>query len=191
MANGVYTIKRFIDISGASIGLVLLSPVLLVAGLLVRWTSPGPCIFAQIRVGRNGEPFRCYKLRTMYADTASMPTHEVARAQITPVGQRLRRSKLDELPQLWNVLKGEMSLVGPRPCLPMQAELIAERRRRGVLQMRPGITGLAQIRGIDMSDPARLAENDAKYLDLASLRLDIEILFRTFFSAAGRGDRVR
>ncbi len=191
MANGDYTIKRLIDVVGAATGLVLLSPFLGAGILLVRWTSSGPGLFAQTRVGRNGQPFRFYKLRTMYAGTASVPTHEVAGARITPVGRLLRHSKLDELPQLWNVLRGEMSLVGPRPCLPRQAELVSERRRRGVLQMRPGITGLAQIRGIDMSNPERLAENDAEYLHLASLRLDIEILFRTFFSAAGRGDRVR
>jgi O-antigen biosynthesis protein WbqP len=112
--------------------------------------------------------FRCHKLRTMYAGTASMPTHEVSVSRITPIGGFLRRTKLDELPQLWNVLKGEMSLVGPRPCLPAQTVLVEERRRRGVAALRPGITGTAQLRGVDMADPAKLAEIDAEYLAAAS-----------------------
>jgi len=183
--------KRLMDAAGAAAGLLLLWPLLLAAVLLVRLTSPGPGIFTQVRVGRDGVPFRCHKLRTMAAGTPSLPTHEVATAQVTPLGRFLRRSKLDELPQLWNVLLGEMSFVGPRPCLPMQVELIEERRRRGVLGLRPGITGLAQVGGVDMSDPVRLAEIDAEYAARASLRLDLELLAATVLGGAGRGDRTR
>src|SRR5690606_33878575 len=134
-----------------AIGLVVLSPLILAAMAAIRCTSPGPGIFSQERIGRNGRIFCCHKLRSMYADTASVPTHHVSADRITGVGRFLRRSKLDELPQLWNVLKGEISIVGPRPCLPSQEALVAERRRLGVLALRPGITGLAQVRGIDMS----------------------------------------
>src|SRR5690606_34080410 len=98
---------------------------------------------------------------------------------ITPIGKFLRKTKLDELPQLWNVIRRDMSLVGPRPCLPEQAELILHRRNLGVLQIEPGITGLAQVRDIDMSDPRRCAESDAEYLRNWSLRLDLWLMFRT------------
>jgi len=127
----------------------------------------------------------------MYVGTASVPTHEVSASRITPIGRFLRRTKLDELPQLWNVVKGEMSLVGPRPCLPDQTALVEARQRWGVAALRPGITGLAQLRGIDMADPARLAEIDAEYLASASLPADLEILIGTVLSGEARGDRAR
>jgi O-antigen biosynthesis protein WbqP len=184
-------VKRLIDLFGAAIGLVLLWPVLVVLILLVRATSAGPGIFAQKRIGRYGRPFTCLKLRTMFVDTPSMPTHHASASQVTPFGGFLRRTKLDELPQLWNVLLGQMSFVGPRPCLPSQERLIEERQKRGVLQLRPGITGHAQIQGIDMADPVKLAETDAQYLQQASLLLDLNILFKTVFRAAGREDRIR
>lgn len=116
-------------------------------------------------------------------------THEVSAASVTSVGKFLRSSKLDELPQLWNVLRGEMSLVGPRPCLPVQEELIEERRKRGVLEVLPGITGLAQVEGIDMSDPQKLASRDADYTNSRSFGLDLKIIARTLFGG-GSGDRV-
>ena len=131
-------------------------------------------------MGRHEKPFVCVKLRTMRVGVPSVPTHEAPPNALTPVGEFLRRWKLDELPQLWNVVKGEMSLVGPRPCLVGQRALIEERRLRGVFQLRPGITGLAQVKGIDMSDPFRLAETDAAYMAGMNLRLDLSILVRTF-----------
>jgi len=109
---------------------------------------------------------------------------------VTPLGRWLRRLKLDELPQLWNVLRGDMSLVGPRPCLPSQTELIAERRARGVYALRPGITGVAQVAGVDMSDPPRLAALDATYLATVSAAADLRLLLATV-RGAGRGDRIR
>lgn len=111
--------------------------------------------------------------------TANVPTHQAIVAHVTPIGSVLRRSKLDELPQLWNVLRGEMSLVGPRPCLPTQTRLIEERKRRGVLAIRPGITGLAQVRGIDMTDPVQLAEIDLEYMRSKSLGRDLILMFQT------------
>ena len=117
----------------------------------------------------------------MYAGTASLPTHQVAVGAVTPVGRILRRLKVDELPQLWNVLIGDMSLVGPRPCLPTQKDLIEHRQKLGVYVLRPGISGLAQIRGINMSDPSSCAKADAKYLNSRSLYLDLLILWLTVF----------
>ncbi|TIW65742.1 MAG: sugar transferase, partial [Mesorhizobium sp.] len=168
--------KRTFDLVVAASMLVASSPVLLVAMLAIKASSPGPALFSQTRVGQGGVPFRCHKLRTMYRGTPSLPTHEAPPQSVTAVGKALRRAKIDELPQLWNVLKGEMSLVGPRPCLPTQTELVERRRDLGVLSALPGMTGLAQIRGIDMSTPVLCAETDAAYLRTASLGLDLRIL---------------
>lgn len=173
--------KQIFDIAGAALLLVATSPVLALTVLAVRASSPGPAIFSQVRVGRDGRLFRCHKLRTMYVGTPSLPSHEAPADSVTSVGKVLRKFKLDELPQFWNVLEGEMSLVGPRPCLPTQTELIECRRRLGVLAALPGITGLAQIRGIDMSNPELLAETDAAYLRTASFWLDLRILFGTLY----------
>ncbi|WP_256749820.1 sugar transferase [Mesorhizobium sp. Mes31] len=173
--------KQIFDLVGAALLLLVTSPVFLLAVLAVRASSPGPAIFSQTRVGRDGALFRCHKLRTMYVGTPSLPSHETPVNAVTSVGEVLRKFKLDELPQFWNVLRGEMSLVGPRPSLPTQTEVIEYRRRLGVLGALPGITGLAQIRGIDMSSPALLAETDAAYVKSASLWLDLRILFRTLY----------
>jgi O-antigen biosynthesis protein WbqP len=173
--------KQIFDLAGAALLLVATSPVLVLAALAVRLSSPGPVIFSQTRVGRDGGLFRCHKLRTMHQGTPSLPTHEAPASSVTSVGKVLRKFKLDELPQFWNVLKGEMSLVGPRPCLPTQTELIECRRRLGVLAALPGITGLAQIRGIDMSNPELLAQTDAAYLKTASFWLDLRILLGTVY----------
>ncbi|MBZ9662173.1 sugar transferase [Mesorhizobium sp. ESP-6-4] len=177
------TAKRALDLAVAVPMLALASPVLLAAMLAIRATSAGPAIFSQIRVGRGGALFACHKLRTMYRETPSLPTHEAPARSVTAVGKVLRATKIDELPQLWNVLKGEMSLVGPRPCLPTQAELIERRKELAVLAALPGITGLAQVKGIDMSDPRLCAETDAAYVKAASTGLDLKILLGTFFRA--------
>lgn len=171
--------KRSVDFCVAAILLILVSPIIGFLAILIRFSSKGPAIFVQDRVGRNGDSFRCYKLRTMADGTANVPTHQAIVAHVTPIGSVLRRSKLDELPQLWNVLRGEMSLVGPRPCLPTQTRLIEERKRRGVLAIRPGITGLAQVRGIDMTDPVQLAEIDLEYMRSKSLGRDLILMFQT------------
>lgn len=184
-------LKRGLDFTGALVGILVFAPVIALGVLAVRLTSPGPGIFSQRRVGRHGAPFYCHKLRTMRTETPEVPSHEAAVSFVTPLGRFLRRTKLDELPQLYNVLRGEMSFVGPRPCLPTQVELIREREQRSLFELRPGITGLAQIRGIDMSDPRRLAEIDAEYANSASLQGDLRILMATVFKGAGRGDRLR
>jgi lipopolysaccharide/colanic/teichoic acid biosynthesis glycosyltransferase len=148
----------------------------------------GSPLFWQTRVGRHQKPFVLVKFRTMKPGTASVASHLADGAAITRWGRFLRRTKFDELPQLWNVLKGEMSLVGPRPCLFNQEELIQERAKRGVYGFRPGITGLAQTKGIDMSTPVLLAETDAAML--ADLRLTnyFRYIFLTI-AGQGQGDR--
>lgn len=177
------TCKRIFDVAASLAGLVLLAPLMALIWVVVRFTSPGPALFAQRRVGRNEQSFTCYKFRTMHVGTEQRASHEVSQDAVTATGKTLRRFKFDELPQLWNVLMGDMSLVGPRPCLPSQKELIAARRKRGVYALRPGITGLAQVQGVDMSKPERLAEIDAQYLQRQSLLLDVRLILRTIFSA--------
>ncbi len=181
--------KRLFDLFASLVGLILLGWLIGVLAILVRRDSDGPGLFAQERVGLRGRTFVCYKLRTMHRATKSAASHETPAAAVTPLGLRLRALKLDELPQLWNVLKGEMSFVGPRPCLPSQAVLIAERERRGVLDVRPGITGKAQVMGVDMSDPVLLAEIDAAYVATRSFVGDLVLILRTV-TGSGRGDRV-
>jgi O-antigen biosynthesis protein WbqP len=173
--------KRAFDLVVAALLLPVASPFVLLAMLAIRLSSPGPALFSQTRVGQHGVPFRCHKLRTMVVGTPSLPSHQAPANSVTAAGKVLRKLKIDELPQLWNVLRGEMSLVGPRPCLPTQTELIERRRQLGVLAALPGITGLAQMRAIDMSDPKLCAETDAEYLKTASIGLDIRILIGTIY----------
>lgn len=180
---------RFIDVLFSLLGLVLLSPLLMVLAAM-GWIDTRSPLFRQQRVGRYQRPFILVKFRTMHPETASVATHLADASAITSFGRFLRRTKLDELPQLWNVLKGEMSLVGARPCLPSQQELIAERASRGVFESRPGITGLAQVRGIDMSTPRLLAETDAAMLGELTIGLYFRYLFMTV-TGKGAGDRVR
>lgn len=180
-------LKRAFDIA---VGLALLPvavPVSLLAMIAIALESRGSPLFAQTRVGRGMRPFRLYKLRTMGATTGDHPSHAVDPLHITRVGGFLRRTKLDELPQLVNVVGGSMSLVGPRPCLPSQTELVAARESRGLYSIRPGITGPAQIAGVDMSDPVRLAETEAAYYPRATFPADLAILVKTV-TGAGRGD---
>lgn len=183
--------KRSFDLCLSVIGLAGALPLLAILMVAIRWDTPGNPLFLQTRVGRGGRLFTCCKLRTMSLGTDHLPTHLADASRVTRLGALLRRTKLDELPQLWNIVRGEMSFVGPRPCLPSQVELIEERRRRGVLDLVPGITGIAQVAGVDMSDPVRLAELDARYLGAATLRGDLSLIWRTLFKGEGQGDRVR
>lgn len=180
---------RFFDIALATLGLVLAAPLLSLLTIAL-WSDTRSPFFRQKRVGVNGELFTLVKFRTMRPGTASVATHFADPEAITPLGRFLRRSKLDELPQLWNVVKGEMSLVGPRPCLPTQHELLEARSKRGVLRQRPGITGLAQINGIDMSTPELLAETDAQMLANFGLKAYFRLIIFTTLGK-GTGDRVR
>lgn len=180
---------RLFDVVLSVIGLVFGAPVLVVLCVL-GWFDTGSPLFRQERVGRLQRPFVLVKFRTMRPDTASVATHLADAATITTLGRFLRRTKLDELPQLWNVLKGEMSLVGPRPCLFNQEDLMLERAARGVFDVRPGITGLAQVQGIDMSTPRLLAETDAQMIKTLSLFNYFKYILLTVLGK-GAGDRVK
>ena len=157
---------------------------------IVALFDEGTPIFLQERVGRNQKPFTLLKFRTMRPDTASVASHLADASAITPLGAVLRRTKLDELPQLWNVLRGEMSLVGPRPCLFNQTELIRERASLEVFNARPGITGLAQVNKIDMSVPKLLAETDARMLKELTVSTYFKYIFMTV-GGKGAGDVVK
>jgi O-antigen biosynthesis protein WbqP len=184
--------KRAFDILAALAGLIMLAPVMAVIALAVRIDSPGPALHWSSRVGRYNRLFKMPKFRTMKTGAPNVATHLLADpdAWITPLGRFLRRSSLDELPQLWSVLVGDMSLVGPRPALFNQDDLVALRTAAGVEALRPGVTGWAQINGRDdlpNTDKARL---DADYLARGGLLLDIRIIVITLVAAfSGRGVR--
>jgi len=180
---------RVFDFLFSFFGLLFGFPVLLVIFLIGLFDTGSP-LFVQERVGRRKKPFKLVKFRTMSKDTASVASHLASSASITKLGAFLRRTKLDELPQIWNVLMGDMSLVGPRPSLFNQEELITERDALGVYSLRPGVTGLAQIKGIDMSTPELLAKTDAKMISTLSVANYFKYIFLTF-SGKGQGDRVR
>lgn len=180
---------RFLDFIFALFGLVVGFPVLLAIYIIGLFDTGSP-LFLQERVGRNKKSFTLVKFRTMKVDTASVASHLASTASITKLGAFLRKTKLDELPQLWNVLKGEMSLVGPRPNLYNQKELIAEREALGVYSVRPGITGLAQVKNIDMSTPELLAETDREMIESLNLGKYFTYIFMTVFGK-GSGDAVK
>ena len=180
---------RFLDFCFAVVGLALCFPILLLLTVIGIFHTGSP-IFIQERIGRNKKPFTLIKFRTMKVDTASVATHLASSSSITSFGHFLRRTKLDELPQLWNVLKGEMSLVGPRPGLFNQEELAEARERHGVFAVRPGITGLSQVNEIDMSTPELLAESDAMMIAEMSVSNYFKYIIQTV-AGKGSGDRVK
>ena len=180
---------RVFDIILSLLGLVIISPIILIL-LGMGYYDTGSPIFRQKRIGMNKKPFYLLKFRSMHINTQSVATHLVESSSVTKWGSFLRSSKLDELPQLFNVLMGEMSIVGPRPNLFNQEELINERDRRGVYAVRPGITGLSQINKIDMSTPQLLAETDARMIAKLNVWNYFKYIFLTLFGR-GFGDRVR
>lgn len=184
-----HVVIRLLDIIFSVLGLLIGLPIFCIL-LIIGWFDTGAPVFRQERVGRFQKPFILVKFRTMKKDTAHVATHLASASSITPFGCFLRRTKLDELPQLWNVLKGDMSLVGPRPCLFSQHELIHEREAKGIFEVRPGITGLAQINDIDMSTPALLAQTDANMIEGLTLQDYFLYLFKTILGE-GSGDRVK
>lgn len=187
--NFAYKImSKLVDLAFVFVVIFGLWWALIAAWMAVKFTSPGAGILAQERVGKNGKIFKCYKFRTMQRGTKHVSTHQVDPKQITTVGRFLRRTKIDELPQFWNILKNEMSLIGPRPCLPAQDSLIAARKERGVLSENGGITGWAQIKNVDMSDAIKLAKLDAEYIALRTIPLDLKILVSTAIGH-GQGDK--
>jgi len=180
--------KRFTDlIFGMAALIILLSPLLLIA-LLVHFTSPGPILYWSDRVGRGNRIFKMPKFRSMRVDTPAMPTHQLQNPDqwVTLIGSFLRKSSLDELPQLWSILKGDMSFVGPRPALSNQDDLIILRTNAGVHELLPGLTGWAQINGRDELPIPEKVRLDAEYLQRRSLRFDLWILWLTLLKVLRR-----
>jgi O-antigen biosynthesis protein WbqP len=183
-------VKRAFDWTAALLLLVVLSPLLALAALAIKLGSPGPVLFRQRRIGRWSATFTIVKFRTMKTGTPDLASHLMGpgSAQVTPVGRFLRRTSIDELPQLWNILKGDMSLVGPRPALYNQHDLIAMRQEAGVDALQPGVSGWAQIHGRDGIPMTEKVERDRWYLERCSPGLDLVILVRTvvtLFSSKG------
>lgn len=177
---------RFFDVCAAFFGLLLGIPLLILLWL-IGWFYTRTPLFYQERVGRHQKPFVLVKFRTMELETPSVATHLADPSSVTSFGRLMRQTKLDELPQLWNVLKGDMSLVGPRPNLLNQKELIIAREALDVYSVRPGITGLAQINNIDMSDPDLLAKTDSEMITSMSVTKYFKYIFLTI-SGKGQGD---
>ncbi|EHU5004803.1 sugar transferase [Vibrio vulnificus] len=180
---------RLLDFLAAFFGLLFLWPILVVVTVIGLFDTGSP-IFVQERVGRNRKPFKLVKFRTMSVDTQSVASHLASTSSITKLGAFLRKTKIDELPQLINVLKGEMSLVGPRPNLFNQEELIKEREALGVYNVLPGITGLAQVQNIDMSTPQLLAKTDREMIDTLTIKSYFKYIIMTV-TGSGSGDAVK
>ena len=180
---------RILDFLAAFFGLLFLWPVLLVV-IIIGLFDTGSPVFIQERVGRNKKPFKLIKFRTMSVETKSVASHLASDASITKLGGFLRKTKIDELPQLINVVKGEMSLVGPRPNLFNQEALIKERDALGVYDVLPGVTGLAQVQNIDMSTPELLAKTDKRMIDTLTLKDYFKYILMTA-TGSGSGDAVK
>ena len=182
--KGKDVLKRVFDFLMSLIAIIILSPVILIVALAVKFTSPGPILFKQRRIGKDNVEFEIYKFRTMRIDTPNVPTHLLENPDqwITPVGKFLRKTSLDELPQLFNILKGEMSIVGPRPALYNQIDLRDMRTAVGVHKLIPGLTGWAQINGRDEIPLSLKVRLDKEYLDRKSFLFDIKIIFMTVLS---------
>jgi hypothetical protein len=180
---------RILDIFFSFLGLLILFPIIIIL-FLIGFLDTGSPIFYQERVGRGKKCFRLVKFRSMFIKTQSIATHLANESSITLYGKFLRKSKLDELPQLWNVLVGDMSLVGPRPNLVNQEDVISERDLRNIYSVRPGITGLAQIKKIDMSIPVLLAETDEQMISTFNTLNYFKYILLTI-SGKGFGDRIK
>ena len=181
MSGGWYAAhgKRLLDLLQAGVGMLVLSPILLLTGVAVRLEDGGPALFRQERSGRDDRPFTLLKFRSMPVGTDQIPSATAATLQVTGVGRLIRRLNVDELPQLINIVRGEMSLVGPRPPLPSQASLLAQRAANGARACRPGLTGLAQINSYDGMPEAEKAAWDGRYAADISLAGDLAIMART------------
>ena len=178
-------IKYVLDFFISLIGLIILLPVFIILGLIIKLTSRGPIFFKQKRIGKNKKIFKIYKFRTMRIDTPhDTPTHMLENPEqyITKIGKFLRKTSLDELPQIFNILFGKMSIVGPRPALWNQDDLVKERDKYGVNSLRPGLTGWAQVNGRDELPISEKAALDGEYVRRQSFFFDVKIFFKTIFS---------
>ncbi len=182
-------IKRALDIIISLIGIVVLSPVMLAVTLAVVLTSKGPALFRQVRAGKGKSVFLMYKFRSMRTDTPTdVPTHELHNPDrfITPVGRFIRKTSLDELPQLFNIIAGDMSIIGPRPALPTQTDLLDERDKYGANDIRPGLTGWAQVNGRDELPIVTKAAYDGEYCRKMSFLFDLKCFFLTIIKVLRR-----
>ena len=171
--------KRLVDVTASLTALLVLSPVLALVALAVRLTSPGPAIFRQVRVGRNGSSFEIYKFRSLPITTEQVASDQLPPVKIHPFGRFIRRTNIDELPQLFNIVKGDMSLVGPRPPLPDQSDLIKLRAENGAIDCLPGLTGLAQVNSFEGMSTVEKARFDEQYARRITLLGDLGIVIRT------------
>jgi O-antigen biosynthesis protein WbqP len=172
---------RLFDILSVVAALIALWPLMLLVAVLIKLFDAGPVFFKQRRVGRYGATFLFYKFRSMPVSTRDIPSDKLGSIKLSWIGKLIRRTNVDELPQLFNILKGEMSVVGPRPPLPTQEELIALRKENGALQCRPGLTGLAQINSFNFMSVAQKAQFDGEYARDIRFRKDVQIILKTFF----------
>ena len=175
--------EKFTNVLFSLVLLVLLSPLFIIVGVIIKLNSKGPVFFSQMRIGKDNKLFKFYKFRTMKTGTPNVATDKLdsSKSYITSIGKILRKTSFDELPQIINILKGDMAFVGPRPALYNQYDLKDMRTRAGVHKLLPGVTGWAQINGRDNNDDYEKTEHDRKYLNNKSLWLDIRIVFRTVF----------
>lgn len=175
-----YFFKRLTDILVSLSVLLILSPILFVVGLIIKLQDGGSVLFIQERVGRHVQNFKILKFRSMPVNTANVESKEVSQIRITGFGKFIRRTNIDELPQLINIFKGDMSLIGPRPCLPSQKELIELRLKGGAYKCKPGLTGLAQVMSYDNMPNEVKADWDSRYAQHISFINDMKIIFKTF-----------
>jgi len=171
--------KRVLDIFIVFSAVVVLSPLMFMVAVLIKAFDPGPIIFKQQRIGRNGDSFSFYKFRSMPVNTGDLASDQVGQVKITWVGKVIRRTNIDELPQLFNILIGDMSIVGPRPPIGNQSELIEIRSENGALELRPGLTGLAQVNSFDGMTVSEKAAFDGKYTESVSFIGDVKIILNT------------
>lgn len=172
--------KRLFDLLASSAALLLLCPLLLLTALFIRLEDFGPAIFRQSRVGASEQPFELFKYRSMPVNTSNVPSNALYNINITRIGKIIRRTNIDELPQLINIVRGDMSIVGPRPALPAQKKLLERRRKNGAIRMKPGLTGIAQLNSYDgMSEPEK-ADHDGVYVLKMSFLTDIKLVMKTF-----------
>jgi O-antigen biosynthesis protein WbqP len=171
--------KRIVDVILACSLLICLAPIYIIMTIIIRLQDGGPAIFKQIRIGKEGKNFKFYKFRSMPLSTPNVESKDTKKLQITPFGKFIRRTNLDELPQFYNVLKGDMSFIGPRPPIPQQFDLIDLRRKNGALKLNPGLTGWAQVNSFDGMSVEQKAKFDEEYALKISFLLDCLIVFKT------------
>lgn len=182
--------KRIIDVVGALCGIIVFSPIFIITSILIKLESNGSVIFKQIRVGKDSKPFYIYKFRSMKTDAPNMATNDLKNPEvyITRVGKFIRKTSIDELPQLFNILKGDMSIVGPRPVIEKERDLLQLRRESYIDKIKPGVTGWAQINGRDNLDTEEKVKYDKEYLYNRSIKFDVYIIFKTFIKVLKGSD---